>query len=81
MPTATRLDRITLTKQQLRATEIMLYRMADLIDRLLADQGVAYTKMPAPSQPIPYPPPVGIAGQMAPVPTPLASEITPPGGE
>lgn len=48
MPTATRLDRITLTKQQLRATEIMLYRMADQIDRLLADEGIAYTKMPAP---------------------------------
>jgi len=52
MPTATRLDRITLTKQQLRATEIMLYRMADLIDRLLADNGVAYTKMPQPPVPI-----------------------------
>lgn len=49
MPTQTRIDRVTLTKQQMRATEIMLYRMADLIDRLLADQGIAYTKMPAPA--------------------------------
>ena len=49
MPTATRIDRVTLTKQQLRATEIMLYRMADLIDRLLADNGVQYTKIEVPA--------------------------------
>ena len=44
MQAPTQIDRVTLTKQQLRATEIMLYRMADLINRLLADNGVQYTK-------------------------------------
>lgn len=40
-----RIDRITLTKLQVRATEIMLYRMADVIDRLLADSRIPYTKL------------------------------------
>ena len=43
-----RLDRVTLTKQQMRATEIMLYRTADLVNRLLADNGVQYTKIEVP---------------------------------
>src|SRR5438445_656198 len=77
VPAPVQLDRITLTKLQLRATEIMLYRTADLIDRLLADNHIPYTKMenPTPQQ---YPPPQGYAGQLAPAPTPLASEIAPP---
>lgn len=43
--------RAVLTKTQLRATEIMLYRMADLIDRLLADNKIPYTKMEVAQQP------------------------------
>mgnify|MGYP001594586165 CR=1 FL=1 len=44
---AVRLDRIVLTKTQLRTLEIMLYQSADLIDRLLA-AGVQYTKLEVP---------------------------------
>lgn len=39
-----RVDRITLTAAQIRTTEILLYQMADMIDRLLA-AGVQYTKV------------------------------------
>lgn len=39
-----RLDRIALTETQLRTLELMLYQMADVIDRLLAT-GVQYTKI------------------------------------
>lgn len=75
MPAATRLDRITLTEQQLRATEIMLYRMADLIDRLLADNGVQYTKMQAP---VPYNPQTpGAVGIPPAVPITPAAQIVP----
>ena len=38
------LGRIALTKTQLRAEEIMLYQMADIIDRLLKDR-IPYTKV------------------------------------
>lgn len=38
------LGRVALTKEQLRTTEIMLYQMADIIDRLLKDR-VPYTKI------------------------------------
>ena len=48
-----RLDRMTLTKTQLRATEIVLYRMADLVNRLKADQGVQYTKVTLQPPPAP----------------------------
>lgn len=77
MPAPVQIGRVSLTKQQLRATEIMLYRMADLVDRLLADNKVPYTKV---SVDAPYPAPQGVAGQMQPTPTPLASDIAPPGG-
>lgn len=46
-PAPVRLSRAPLTDLQLRATETMLYRMADLIDRLLAD-GLPYTKVEQP---------------------------------
>lgn len=74
---AVQLGRVALTKQQLRAVEITLDRVADLIDRLLVDNHVPYTKMLAPPQAQQYPPPQGIAGQLAPVPVPKASQITP----
>lgn len=76
---AVQLGRIALTKQQLRATEIMLYNMADLIDRLLVDNKIPFTKMAAPA-PTTYPAPQGYAGQMQPAPVPQASQIAPPGG-
>ena len=76
MPAPVELGRRPLAKEQIRATEIMLYRMADLVDRLLIDNHVPYTKMVASAQP--YPAPQGIAGQLKPAPTPLASEIAPP---
>lgn len=41
-----RLGRRALTEQQLHATEMMLYQVADIIDRLRAD-GEVYTKMKA----------------------------------
>jgi len=44
MAASAQLGRIALTKTQLRATEIALYRAADLIDRLLADK-IPYTKI------------------------------------
>ena len=47
MPTNVELGRVALTKTQLRATEIMLYRMADLINRLMKDT-LPYTKMEVP---------------------------------
>jgi len=37
MPAPVMLDRKALVEEQLRATELALYEMADLIDRLLAD--------------------------------------------
>ena len=43
-----RLDRIVLTETQMRTTKIMLYSMADIIDRLLA-AGVQYTKTEVPN--------------------------------
>ena len=52
------LGRIALTKKQIAATEIALYRSADQINRLLAD-GIPYTKIVAPvpyQQPPPAPP-------------------------
>lgn len=44
-----RIGRVSLTELQLRATESMLYQMADIIDRLLADGGVQYTKIVVPT--------------------------------
>lgn len=74
---ATELSRITLTKDQLRATEIVLYRAADLINRLLADNSVPYTKMPLHQ---PYPAPQGLVGVPPPVPITPATNIAPHGG-
>lgn len=83
MPAPTQLDRITLTKTQIRATEIMLYRTADLIDRLLADNGVQYTKIVVPASPqhIPYAAPNGLTGVPPGVPITPASSIVPQGGQ
>ena len=43
-PVAADVGRVALTKTQLRAEEIMLYQMADIIDRLLKDR-IPYTKV------------------------------------
>ena len=40
----TDVGRIALTEQQLRVAEIALYRMADIVNRLLKD-GIPYTKV------------------------------------
>ena len=69
------LGRIALTQRQMRATEIMLYRAADLIDRLMAD-GVPYTKIAVPQAPAPTPVP-GVPnpappGKLPPIPVPHA---------
>ena len=82
------LGRIALTDQQLRATEIALYRAADLIDRLMVDGGVPYTKVivpqAAPPQPVsgvPYgqpPPPLGPAPTAPP--TSSSFPVPPPEG-
>lgn len=45
-----RIDRVVLTQTQLRTEEIMLYLMADIIDRLLAT-GLQYTKQEVPNVP------------------------------
>ena len=42
-----RIDRVALTKTQLAATELMLYQIADIIDRIMLT-GVQYTKMEIP---------------------------------
>ena len=43
-----RLDRHALTETQLRTTEIMLYQIADIIDRIMLG-GVPYTKLEVPA--------------------------------
>ena len=45
---AVRLDRHALTETQLRTTEIMLYQIADIIDRIMLG-GVPYTKLEVPA--------------------------------
>ena len=71
---AVQLDRVALTATQLRATEIMLYRSADLIDRLLKDNHIPYTKMQVS---VPYPTSVPVAGQLPQAPMPTAEQIAP----
>lgn len=53
------LGRIAVTDQQVRATEIALYRGADLIDRLMVDDHVPYTKVIIPQT---QAPPEGVLG-------------------
>ena len=45
---AIRLDKQALTETQLRTTEIMLYQIADIIDRIMLG-GVPYTKLEIPA--------------------------------
>jgi hypothetical protein len=72
------LGRIALTKRQVMATEIALLRAADLLDRLYADGGIVYTKVPQPPGAAPQVPPPGPVPPGMPAGPPQPQPIGPP---